>query len=237
MNVSWFSTGVSSFIATYLSRKEIDKIIYINILDQHEDSIRFLHDCEERLDKKIEILESPYRSVDSVVRQFRYINGVAGAKCTLILKKRVREEWESKQTEPLNYFWGYDLSEKQRTDRIVEHLPKAKHLFPLAQKGLSKQDCHAMLARLGLRRPIMYDMGYRNNNCVGCVKGGMGYWNRIRVDFPEVFESRAKLEREIGASCLNGVYLDELEPNRGVFEQDIPQDCGMFCYLTVREDE
>ena len=42
----------------------------------------------------------------------------------------------------------------------------------------------------------MYDMGYPNNNCIGCVKGGMGYWNHIRKDFPEVFDSRAKLERE-----------------------------------------
>lgn len=61
----------------------------------------------------------------------------------------------------------------------------------------------------------MYDLGYHNNNCVGCVKGGMGYWNRIRIDFPEVFRKMAELEREIGHSCINGVYLDELAPGRG----------------------
>lgn len=59
----------------------------------------------------------------------------------------------------------------------------------------------------------MYDLGYPNNNCVGCVKGGMGYWNKIRVDFPEVFERRARQEREIGHSCIKGVFLDELDPN------------------------
>ncbi len=37
----------------------------------------------------------------------------------------------------------------------------------------------------------MYDLGYPNNNCIGCVKGGMGYWNKIRKDFPEVFQKRA----------------------------------------------
>lgn len=31
----------------------------------------------------------------------------------------------------------------------------------------------------------MYDLGYANNNCIGCVKGGIGYWNKIRIDFPE----------------------------------------------------
>ena len=86
-------------------------------------------------------------------------------------------------------------------------------------------------------RPKMYELGYANNNCVGCVKGGMGYWNHIRKDFPEVFESRAKLEREVGHSMLkdkNGpVYLDELDPNRGDMNTEIMPDCGIMCYLSL----
>jgi hypothetical protein len=81
----------------------------------------------------------------------------------------------------------------------------------------------------------MYDMGYRNNNCVGCVKGGVGYWNKIRKDFPEVFAERARLEREIGASCINGVYLDELEPDRGRFEDEVMEECSMFCQMALKE--
>ena len=71
----------------------------------------------------------------------------------------------------------------------------------------------------------MYDMGYRNNNCVGCIRGGMGYWNKIRVDFPEVFARRAKQEREIGHSCINGVFLDELDPTRGNINDEVMEDC------------
>ena len=85
--VSWFSAGVSSAVATWLMRDQIDKIVYIHIEDQHEDTLRFLHDCEEWFNREIEILQSPYKSVDNVIQQFRYINGVAGAKCTQILKK------------------------------------------------------------------------------------------------------------------------------------------------------
>ena len=63
----------------------------------------------------------------------------------------------------------------------------------------------------------------------------MGYWNRIRKDFPEVFTGRAKLEREVGHSMLkdkNGqVYLDELEPDRGDMNIEIFPDCGIMCYL------
>lgn len=88
---------------------------------------------------------------------------------------------------------------------------------------------------LGLK---MYELGYPNNNCIGCCKGGMGYWNKIRVDFPEVFESRAKLERLVGYSILkdkNGqVFLDELAPDRGNINTEIMPECGIMCSLNIK---
>ena len=74
-------------------------------------------------------------------------------------------------------------------------------------------------------------LGYKNNNCIGCVKGGMGYWNKIRVDFPDVFERRAVLERRIEGTCIKGVYLDELAEDRGHKQAPICEDCGIFCEL------
>lgn len=57
MKVCWFSTGISSFIACYLA-KDVDEIIYTHVSNQHPDSIRFLHDCERLLGRKITILQS-----------------------------------------------------------------------------------------------------------------------------------------------------------------------------------
>lgn len=190
MKVAWFSTGVSSFIACYLTT-DIEKIMYCHIEDQHPDSMRFLSDCEKVLDKKINIISSPYRNVENVIQQFRFINSPYGAKCTEILKRRVRKEWERQQNEPITYVWGYDVSEKHRAERMEESMPEFKHEFPLIENGLSKSDCHGLLCKLGVKRPKMYDLGYPNNNCIGCIKGGMWYWNKIRKDFPEVFKSRA----------------------------------------------
>lgn len=234
MKVSWFSAGVSSFIACYLEKETIDKIMYIHIDDQHEDTMRFLRDCEKVLDKKIEILQSPYKSVNNVIKTFRFINGPYGAKCTDILKKRVRKEWEYGKTD-LTYVWGYDISERHRAERLQEAFLEHKHLFPLIDRGLTKEDCHGLCSSLGIKRPKMYDLGYRNNNCIGCVKGGMGYWNKIRKDFPEVFAERARLEREIGASCINGVYLDELEPDRGRFDDEVLEECSIFCQMVLTD--
>lgn len=94
LKVCWLSAGVSSFIAGYLKRDSIDLYIYIDIENQHPDSMRFIKDCEKVLGKEVLILKSPYRNKENVIRQFRYINGPSGAKCTEILKKRVRKEWE-----------------------------------------------------------------------------------------------------------------------------------------------
>jgi hypothetical protein len=67
------------------------------------------------------------------------------------------------------------------------------------------------------------------------VKGGKGYWNKIRTDFPAVFAARAKLEREVGASCIKGVFLDELPPDAGRHEGPICDDCGIMCELQAMD--
>lgn len=236
MKVCWFSTGISSFIACYLT-KDIDKIIYTHVSNQHPDSLRFLHDCEKILDREIEIIQSDrFNSVEDVIRKKKYISSPHGAPCTVALKKEVRKKWERENPGFHCYVWGFDLNEKSRAERTEQAMSGYEHEFPLIENGLTKEDCHGMAEKLGIKRPVMYDMGYPNNNCIGCVKGGMGYWNKIRVDFPEVFESRAKLEREIGHSCINGTFLDELDPNAGK-NKVVVEDCSILCHLQTWDNE
>jgi len=115
--------------------------------------------------------------------------------------------------------------------RFREQYPDAKPLFPLIKSRMTKENCHALIEKTGIGVPTMYKLGYNNNNCIGCVKGGMGYWNKIRKDFPEYFEEMSKLEDLIGRSCLKGVPLKELDPDRGRDVKEIMPDCGVFCDL------
>ncbi|MCM0758080.1 phosphoadenosine phosphosulfate reductase family protein [Sporomusa sphaeroides DSM 2875] len=231
MKVCWFSAGVSSFVAAYLERETLDKIIYIHIDNQHSDSLRFVKDCEKALGIEIEIVQSPYKSIDNVFLQYRFIaRGYYSPKCTEVCKKRVRKEWEHGR-KGLTYVWGMDYNERHRAEAIVKAMPKQNHVFPLIDRMLTKEECHGIAAQLRVKRPVMYDMGYQNNNCIGCVKGGMWYWNKIRVDFPEVFAERARQERLIGHSCINGVFLDELDPTAGRIGDEISMDCGIMCQI------
>lgn len=238
MIVSWFSGGVSSFIASWKMRGKIDKYLYTHIDDQHPDTLRFIKDCSKVLGQEIELLQSPYKSVDNVHAARQFINSPYGAPCTDYLKRRVRKEWEAQQTEDITYVWGLDCTEIQRAQNLVELMPEFKHEFPLIDCSLSKQDVHGIAASLGVKRPVMYDLGYQNNNCIGCVKGGMWYWNKIRRDFPEVFELRAKRERQTGGSMLKDkdgqLFLDELDPDRGREEDEISTQCGIYCMLELK---
>jgi 3'-phosphoadenosine 5'-phosphosulfate sulfotransferase (PAPS reductase)/FAD synthetase len=230
MKISWFSAGVSSAVATKIANP--DRIIYIDIDDQHPDTYRFLADCEKWFGKKVEVLKSPLCSVENTCLAASFIRGPHGAACTTRLKKRVRKEWE--YANPIKgryvYVWGIDREESDRAYGyygIVNTMPDFDHLFPIIDK--TKAEVHGVLEAAGIKRPAMYDMGYNNNNCIGCVKGGMGYWNKIRIDFPEVFARRAAMERKIGAHILKECYLDELDPKRGRDQKIIIPDCGLFC--------
>ena len=232
--VSWFSAGVSSAVATKLVADKLDEIIYTHIDDQHPDTLRFIKDCEQWFGRKITILQSEDKGVEQAIKaNGKYINGPTGAPCTKRLKRWVRKDWEREKLSKydLTYVWGMDAGEIDRVSGIELAMPEFHHLFPLIERQIHKEEAHQILRASGIKRPAMYDLGYHNNNCVGCIKGGMGYWNKIRRDFPDVFEARAKLERWAGASCINGVFLDELDPKRGRHEAPISGECGILCGL------
>ena len=117
LKVCWVSAGISSFMAGYLAG-DVDEWIYIDIADQHPDSIRFIKDCENAIGKKIQILKSKeYRRVEDCVRAFGGFRNPANgfAPCTNWLKKRVRKEWEEQHKDcELTYVWGFDLKERDR---------------------------------------------------------------------------------------------------------------------------
>jgi len=176
-------------------------------------------------------------SVDAVCRKARYVNGPGVGACTGHLKRQPRLECEKGQWagRALRYVWGFDAGESRREERIRATIPNAEHVFPLIERGLTKSNAHWMLARAGLKRPAMYDESFPNNNCLVCIKAGMGYWNLIRTMYPKVFASRVRMERDIGATGIKGVYLDELDPDRGRIPTPIEPAGSPMCDQAMSE--
>jgi hypothetical protein len=234
----WFSAGASSAVAAKMMLARGPAVIaYTDPGSEHPDNVRFLNDCEEWFGQKIVRLHSE-RYVDTwqVWEERRFLNGPRGALCTTELKRMVRFRFERPTDRQV---FGYTMEETGRADRFREQNPGLELVTPLIDAGLSKADCLGIINRAGIELPAMYKLGYDHNNCVGCVKGGIGYWNKIRVDFPEVFDRMAALERTIGHSAIHrdgeSVYLDELDPTRGSFATEPNIECSLLCELAEIE--
>lgn len=239
--IGWFSGGVTSAVAIKAALEQNKEliIIYFETGSHHSDHERFVRDCERWYGQKIiKMQDQRFKNHFEVIKKSRYVNGPTGAQCTKILKKDLRFQIEKMMSYDFQVF-GFEYEPKQikRAERFIEQYPNSKAIFPLIEKKIDKQECMKVILTAGIELPEMYKLGYSNSNCIGCVKGGAGYWNKIRRDFPETFERMAKLEREIKATCLKQgkkkIYLDELDPEAGRHEDISLPECGVTCPVEI----
>jgi len=240
--VCWFSCGAASAVATKLAIDQNQNkvplvVVRCRIDEEHPDNDRFADDCAKWFGQEIvELTSEKYgSSIYNVFERRKYIAGVAGAPCTYHLKKEVRRAFQ--RTGDLQVF-GYTVEEMARIDRFIDANNDVTLWQILIESNLTHADCLGLLDRVGIRIPAMYALGYRNNNCIGCVKGGAGYWNKIRLDFPDQFSRMAALERKLGATLLKGqngrIFLDELPTDFGRYESEPEISCGIFCEAATR---
>jgi len=235
----WFSCGAASAVAADKAIKKYGnsvEVIYCDTLKyEHPDNIRFLHDVESMIGQKIKILKSTeYEDIYDVFNKTRWLVGPQGARCTTEMKKKVRFAYQ--KPDDIHVF-GYTADEHKRIVKFGENNPELKTDWILWFENITKRMCYQYLKDSGIELPAMYKLGYKNNNCIGCVKGGAGYWNKIRKDFPEMFEKMAKTERELNVAInkkmVDGVrtkiFLDELPINMGNYKIEKDIECGVHC--------
>ena len=242
--VSNFSCGAASAVATRLVITQYPdrEMLIVNafIEEEHPDNQRFLNECETWFGRPIlQVRDEKYgASAFEVFRRKRFITGMGGAPCSKALKRDILDAVRQPTD---TVVLGYTAEEQDRFDRWIDANNGQAAICPLIEKGLMKTDCLAILERAGIKLPTMYELGYQNNNCIGCVKGGLGYWNKIRRDFPETFERMADLQEFIGPKAFflklneNGiknsryVSLRQLPPDVGRYSDEPSISCGLFC--------
>lgn len=247
--ICWFSCGAASAVAAKLVLESSDErkvgreiIIARNwIKEEHPDNDRMQADCERWLNHKIihvanDRFNGSVIDVQNAVKFIKHATG--GAPCTLRLKKDARKNFQ--RPGDIHVF-GLHVGEEGRVNQFLDDEPDVQVWLPLIEAQFTKAHCHQVLEAAGIPLAAMYALGYGNNNCIGCVKGGMGYWNKIRVDFPEAFDVMAAQERKFGhAICKKEyrdgekrisipVFLDELHPTDGRFKSEPPIKCGIIC--------
>jgi len=235
-NLCWFSCGAPSAVAAKLALQELPnvEVLYCDTFAyEHPDNRRFFDDVQKWLDHEIKILSSTdYTDIFDVFHKTKFLVSPQGARCTVELKKKVRFAYQ--QADDIHLL-GYTSEENHRVIRFNKANPELFTDPILVRYNITKRECQMMIKDAGIELPMMYRLGYKNNNCIGCVKGGMGYWNKIRDDFPESFDRMALTERELGISVLrkNGqsLFLDELPRGVGHYPSEPDISCGVQCVL------
>ena len=160
----WFSCGAASAVA---AKKTIEKygethnVIIVNnpVVNEHEDNLRFLKDCEIWFGQEvISATNSKYPSCDirDVFEKRKYISGVAGAPCTLELKKEARYQFE-KNNKIDWHVLGFTADEKKRSDKFMKF--ERENLIPvLIDENLTKGNCFDILLDSGIKLPEIYKL-------------------------------------------------------------------------------
>lgn len=205
--ICWWSGGITSAVACKVA---IDlyglnrcRVVMIDTKNEHPDTYRFLMDCERWYGLSIESITGigeKYNSIQDVWIKNKSLNVSHGAVCSSELKRRVREKWQ-KENNYTHQVFGFEFDKKEfnRAMSMTLNHSKAKPIFPLLMMGYDKSRCIDIVKEAGIDVPEMYLIGFNNNNCfkTGCVQGGIGYWQKMKREFPEKFNAMAEMEHKL----------------------------------------
>jgi hypothetical protein len=235
----WFSCGAASAIAAKKTIEIYGKTHQITIVnnpikEEHEDNRRFLKDVSEWL--QYPIIEAknkdyPNASIMEVFEKRRYISGINGAPCTMLLKKEARHQYELANKIDWHVL-GFTTEEWQRQKNFNKG-ERANTLPVLISLLITKLDCFKILKKANIKLPIVYELGLPNANCIGCVKAtSPTYWNLIRNISVKRFNEMCEISRRLNVRLVRvkgkRIFLDELkETDKG--SKIKSWECGIFC--------
>lgn len=242
--VARISCGIPSLVAAKLAIAEYGpnrvELVRSNTRSEHPDNERFLRDSEEWLGQRVTVLESDeYKDIWDVYRRERFVRSHKGVKCRGVLKLAPFHAYY-RPTDLLIFGYTADAKDAARAVRLKATSPEMMQ-FPLIERGLMRADCMAIVKRAGIEIPMMYRLGFNNNNCLGCPNGGMGYWNLIRIHFPDRFEEMCLIQDELGPGSWFLVRRNErislrmLNPEDGDHKTEPEIDCSIMCALAEQD--
>ncbi len=238
----WFSCGAASAAAAKLTVEKYGtgnvRVVNNPVAEEDADNLRFLDDVQSWIGVEVEQAVNPAfpsasaREVWDKRKAMSFAKS-GGAPCTGELKKKARQLWEA-QNKPDWHVFGFTIDEKKRHENFV--LTERENVLPvLINAGMTKRDCAVMVQDAGIVLPRVYEQGYPNANCLGCVKAtSPTYWNHVRQINPDVFRDRAEQSRRLGVRLVRykgqRIFLDELPPDaKGRPMKSLKFDCGIIC--------
>ena len=201
--IAWWSGGADSAVTCWLCIMWFGamnvRIVFIDNYNEDDDVYRFKQDCEKWYGVKIETISSKeYNDIEDVWTDNLSLNTATGAICSTIMKLKVRQAFQMRNDFSYQAF-GFDVDELNRAIKMKQNYSECNPIFPLVYELYKKGDAMKVLKKFRIEPPLPYRLGYRNNNCfnTGCVQGGIGYWQKLKNDFPEKVHRMAMLEHKL----------------------------------------
>lgn len=204
--LAWWSGGATSAVSVWLAiqifGKENVTIYFLDTKNEDADTYRFKDDCERWYGIEIKTFtvlskESNYQSIRDIWRKFKSLNVATGAICSTELKRKAMITIQKELPDHLQVF-GYEFKKKEMNRALGMALnnPDANAIFPLLMFAYDKPKCIEILKENNIEIPRAYEWGFHNNNCLetGCVQGGIGYWQHMKVFAPHKFNAMADEE-------------------------------------------
>lgn len=215
-----FSGGVTSarvagWALEHYPKEEI-VLLWHDTKAEHADTYRFLKEMAAALGLPI-IERSDGRSLDELFEDEGAMASSRMGFCSRILKAEqgdrfIRDLRES-GVDDIVRLYGFSLRERDRIQRFTMYAERGQWSvrFPLAEEGITKQQCADWCLSVGVKPSAMYRWS-EHANCVGCVKGGKAYWLKVKENAPDVYEHRKAQEAHFGHQMFHGyVSLSDLE--------------------------
>ncbi|MFS0558818.1 hypothetical protein [Brevibacillus sp. 179-C9.3 HS] len=206
-HIIFFSGGTSSFsVADWVKTNYPgDNIVlyFTDTLWENYDLYRFIDEASDKLELPMLTHSVGLNPIELMFEKKLVFNSMIGD-CSKVLKIQVAadflkrgkkpsiEKWRNKQylkaedfvTEAILYF-GIGFEEMHRQGPIWKNWQPFKVEMPLIDYVI---DNDAVLKKHGIRKPILYELGFSHNNCNGCcVKAGQGHYKNLKQKMPDVF--------------------------------------------------
>lgn len=202
-HVVMFSGGAGSWAAAKRVAERFGTddltLLFADTMIEDEDTYRFLDEAAANVGGTL-VKIADGRTPWEVFFDRRFMGNSRIDPCSEILKRKLLDKWRDEHCDPENttIHLGIDITENHRLNRVRERTAPWRYDAPLIWKPyIVRCEVFDWLAREGLKRPRLYDLGFGHGNCGGfCVKAGVGQFVRLLKTMPERFAYHEERERE-----------------------------------------
>lgn len=223
-----FSGGIGSAVtALRVADRHGNREMTLLIADtraEDPDLWRFSRDIADHLGLELTVVRDG-RDPWKVFADQRFLGNDRLAPCTFILKQKPCRAWMAQHTPPGDTIAYVGI---EPNDRDRRRIPAIAHNwrpwtteFPLADgPDATKDQLLDEVRSLGIRPPLLYELGFKHNNCSGaCVRAGHGQWRHLLATLPERYAHAEAKEGEL-RELLGDVAI--LRDRRGGTSRPLP---------------